>query len=124
MTKAQCLMTNFNPVSRPFRRVLAAVLGTLVISHWSLVIAAPASPSLAVVGIQPNRVADLVMINAGFDAGLRQGMVCRITRGATEVAEVLLVEVRPTCSAALITSLAPKQSIHAGDVAALKILKT
>jgi hypothetical protein len=51
-------------------------------------------------------------------------MVCRVTRGTTNIAEILLVEVRPTCSAALITSLAPQQSIHAGDAAAIKILKT
>ena len=70
------------------------------------------------------RVADLVLLGGGFDAGLRQGMVCRVTRGATEIAEVLLVELRPTCSAALILNLAPKQSIHAGDLARIKVLKT
>jgi hypothetical protein len=51
-------------------------------------------------------------------------MVCRITRGSIDVAEVLLVEVRPSSSAALIVSLAPKQSIRAGDLARVKILKT
>jgi len=38
--------------------------------------------------------------------------------------EVLLVEIRPNCSAALITSVAPKQSSRAGDAASIKILKT
>ncbi|HVS51422.1 MAG TPA: hypothetical protein VHD62_03625 [Opitutaceae bacterium] len=66
----------------------------------------------------------MVLLDHGFDAGLRQGMVCRVTRGPTEVAEVLLVDLRPTCAAALITNLAPKQSIHAGDLASIKILKT
>jgi len=74
--------------------------------------------------VQPARVADLVLLGNGFNAGLRQGMVCRVTRGNADIAEILLVEVRPTCSAALITSLAPSQSIHAGDAAAIKILKT
>ena len=74
--------------------------------------------------VQPTRVADLVLLNNGFNAGLRQGMVCRLTRGTTEIAEVLLVELRPTCSAALILSVSPKQSIRTGDVAAIKILKT
>jgi hypothetical protein len=84
--------------------------------------AAPAGAPI--VAIQPTRVADLVLLGHGFDAGLRQGMVCRVTRGRTEIAEVLLVELRPTCSAALILTIAPKQSIHAGDLASIKVLKT
>ena len=86
--------------------------------------AAVASGSAAVVAIQPTRVADLVLLNGGFDAGLRPGMVCRVTRGTTEIAEVLLVELRPSCSAALILNLAPKQSLRAGDTASIKVLKT
>ena len=125
MTKAQCPMTNFAPVSSAFRSLRAAAVLALVISHWSLVIPPiAAAPALAVAEVHPTRIADLVMLNGGFDAGLRQGMVCRVTRGSADVAEILLVEVRPTCSAALITSLASTQSIHAGDTAAVKILKT
>jgi len=86
--------------------------------------AAVASGSAEVAAVQPTRVADLVLLNAGFDASLRSGMVCRVTRGATDIAEVLLVEVRPAASAALILSLAPKQSIRAGDLARVKVLKT
>jgi hypothetical protein len=122
MTKAQCPMTNFNPANSPFRSLRAAAVLALVIGHSSLVIAA--APAAAVVAVQPTRVADLVLLDHGFDAGLRQGMVCRVTRGTTEVAEVLLVEIRPACSAALITSVAPRQSIRAGDTASVKILKT
>jgi len=83
-----------------------------------------AAPTAAVVAVEPTRVADLVMLNGGFDAGLRQGMVCRVTRGATEIAEVLLVELRPACSAALIVSVVSGQSIRAGDVATIKVLKS
>jgi hypothetical protein len=78
----------------------------------------------AVVGVRPTRVADLVLLGAGFDAGLRQGMVCRVTRGEAEIAEVLLVEMRDRASAALILSLAPRQSIRAGDIATVKTFKT
>ena len=106
------------------RRVLQSSLLALVALAPFSVCGAVASGSAEVVAVQPTRVADLILLNGGFDAGLRQGMVCRVTRGGTEIAEVLLVELRPTCSAALITSIAPKQSIHAGDAAALKILKT
>ena len=125
MTKAQCPMTKFDPVRPALRRLRAAVLAALVISHGSLVIpSVVAAPALAVAEIQPTRIADLVLLNGGFDAGLRQGMVCRVSRGRTDIAEILLVELCPACSAALILSLAPGQSIHAGDFAAIKIFKT
>ena len=106
------------------RRVLQSSLFALVALAPFSVRAAVASGSAEVAAVQPTRVADLVLLNAGFDASLRSGMVCRVTRGATDIAEVLLVEVRPAASAALILSLAPKQSIRAGDLARVKVLKT
>jgi hypothetical protein len=109
-------------VSR-FRSLQAAALAAVVIGFWNPAGATPTAP-VPVVGIQPTRVADLVLLGRGFDAGLRQGMVCRVTRGATEIAEVLLVELRPNCSAALILSVAPRQSIRPGDVASIKVLKS
>jgi hypothetical protein len=115
-------MTNFNPVQSPLRGLKAAMLAAFVICHSSFVIAA--APATSVVAVEPTRVADLVLLRGGFDAGLRQGMVCRVTRGGSAIAEVLLVELRPTCSAALILSVAPKQSIRAGDVASIKVLKS
>ncbi len=104
------------------RLAFAAFAG--VFAGQASAFSASAVPSASVVAIEPNRVADLVLLRGGFDAGLRQGMVCRILRGATEVAEVLLVELRPHCSAALILSVAPKQSIRAGDLASIKVLKS
>jgi hypothetical protein len=89
---------------------------------WLL--ASSAAPAVSVAAVQRTRVADLILFDRGFDAGLRQGMVCRVTRGRTAVAEVLLVDLRPTCSAALIVGLTPQQSIRPGDVARIKILKT
>ena len=106
------------------RRFFQSRLLALVAATPFSVCVASAVGSTEVVAVQSERVADLVLLGHGFDAGLRQGMVCRVMRGSTDIAEVLLVEVRPTSSAALITSLAPKQSIHAGDVAAPKIFKT
>jgi hypothetical protein len=87
--------------------------------------AAASGPVVAgVVAVQPSGAADLVLIDRGFDAGLRQGMVCRVTRGATDVAEVLLVGLRPGCSAALIVSATAGRSIRAGDTVAVKLLKS
>ena len=107
-----------------FRRLLQSSLLALVAATPFSARAASASGAIEVVAVQPARAADLVLLGGGFDAGLRQGMVCRVTRGGTEVAEVLLVELRPTCASALITNLAPGQRIRAGDVASRKLLKT
>ena len=97
---------------------LAAVLG--LVSTSSEMAAAPA---LAVTSIQSTRVADLVVLGRGFDAGLREGMVCRVTRDGLEIAEVQLVGLRPDSAAALILSLAPAQAIRAGDCVTVKTLK-
>ena len=103
----------------PFLRLVA-----LVATAPFTVRAASVAGSAEVVAVQPTRVADLVMLGRGFDAGLRQGMVCRVTRGEREVAEILLVELRRSCSAALIMSSVPGQAIRAGDVARIKVLKS
>jgi hypothetical protein len=105
------------------RRHLQSVLFALAAAAPFSVQAAT-SNAVAVVAVQSTRLADLVLLDHGFDAGLRQGMVCRVSRGTTDIAEVLLVDLRPNCSAALIVSVAPQQSIRAGDSAAIKILKS
>src|ERR1044071_520364 len=94
------------------RRARALRLGALFFVNsgfWML--NSSAAPSAAIVEVKATRAADLVLLDAGFNAGLRQGMVCRVTRGTTEIAEVLLVELRPQSSAALILSVAPQPSI-------------
>lgn len=113
-------MSNFAPVSSVFHSLRAVAVLALVIGHSSLVIAAA---PVTVAAIAPTRTADLVLLSGGFDAGLRQGMVCRVTRGGAEIAEVLLVDLRPTCASALIVAQSAGQSIRAGDVASVKILK-
>ena len=114
-------MTHCSPVRSLTRGLKAVAFLALLGCHASLVAAAPAA---TVVSIEPTRVADVVLLRGGFDSGLRQGMVCRVTRGSAEIAEILLVELRPAHSAALILNVTPRQSIRAGDVAAIKILKT
>ena len=96
-----------------------AVAGPLSAGH-----AVEARGLARVAAVQPCRVADLVLLDAGFDAGLRLGMVCRVTRSGTQIAEVLLVELRAGNSAALIASVAPQQSIRPGDTVAIKTLKS
>lgn len=117
-------MKNLQPVLFRFRGLRAAAL-VAAIGIWQSAIGnLQAAPAATVARIQPTRIADLILLDHGFNAGLREGMVCKITRGTAEIAEVLLVELRPTCSAALILNLAPRQAIRAGDVATIKILKT
>lgn len=104
------------------------MLRRLQLSLFAVLLAAPfcaraeAVRSAAVVGVQATRVADLVLLGAGFDAGLREGMVCRVTREGAAVGEVLLVDLRRDRAAALILNLAAGQSIRAGDRADIKIL--
>jgi hypothetical protein len=107
-----------------FRRILKVIsLGFVLAAPFS-VSAATTAGVAEVVAVQPARVADLVLLRGGFDAGLRQGMICRLTRGNVEIAEVLLVDLRPSCSAALIVNVAARQSIRAGDIASIKVLKS
>lgn len=84
----------------------------------------PAAGPTKVVTVQAIAVADLVLLSNGFDAGLRRGMVCRVTRSEQEIAEIILVDLRPTCASALIVGQSPGQAIRAGDLASVKILKT
>jgi len=116
------MMPNGQSFRPAFRGLRVAGLAAIVQLGSSFVQAA--APSALVLGIETTRVADLVLLGNGFNAGLRQGMVCRITRGSAEIAEVVLVELRPSYGAALILSVAAKQSIRPGDLAAVKVLKS
>ncbi len=111
------------PIQSWYRSPRGAALAALAVGCSSIALAATAAPAARVAAVEATRVADLVMLDGGFNASLRQGMVCRIVRGTADVAEVLVVEVRPNCCAALILSVAPKQSIRAGDLAAVKVHK-
>lgn len=76
-----------------------------------------------VVAVESTRITDVVFLGAGFEAGLRQGMVFSITRSGYKIAEVILVELSPRASAALIIHLQPGQTIRAGDTATVKTLR-
>jgi hypothetical protein len=106
------------------RRLVPAILLAFAVAAPLPVLAAVTAGAASVVAVEPTRVADLVLLDAGFNAGLRQGMVCRVARSGLEIAEVLLVEIRPQHSAALIVSVAPRQAIRAGDSVHLKLLKS
>lgn len=68
--------------------------------------------------------ADLVVLDAGFEAGLREGMVCTVARGGEIFGELLLVELRSTASTALILDLASGRSLQSGDSVAVKTVSS
>lgn len=104
------------------RSLLAFLLAFSLAPSW---VRGAGLPAVAeVVAFHPGRHADLVLLNRGFDAGLREGMVCRLNRGTSVVAEILLVDLRPGCGAALILSVSPQQAIRRGDSASIKLLKS
>ncbi len=107
-------------LARTLTLFAAALLGSVPF----LVQAGETGQRVEVLAVQPTRVADIVVLNQGYEAGLRQGMVCRVTRGATEIAEVILVELRPQFSAALILNASPMQAIRPHDVATIKVSKS
>lgn len=98
--------------------LLGAALAVLPAVHARPVVrSVGTAPVLAV---RSAGVADLVVLGDGFSAGLRQGMVCRVARGGTAIADILLVELRSGAATALILDLAPGQSIRPGDTAEVK----
>ena len=107
-------------------RLLSSVLLAIaaLVSSSTRATASQSFGRAAVVEMQPARATDLVLLDAGYDVGLRAGMVCHVTRGALSVGDVLLVELRPTAAAALILSLTPNQAILSGDQVAVKVLKS
>lgn len=68
--------------------------------------------------------ADLVLIDAGHEAGLRQGMVCVASRDGQKVGELLLVDLRPRAASALILDLQPGQGLQSGDLVAVKTVSS
>ena len=108
---------------RLFQFITVFVAASAASLHAAALVDTRSVQAAPVVAVQATRVADIVLLGAGFEAGLRQGMVCRITRGKADIAEVVLVDLRPRVGAALILQLVPGQSIRSGDIATVKTLK-
>ena len=64
--------------------------------------------------------ADLVILDNGFEAGLRQGMVCSVFRSGENVGQLLLVDLRDRNASALILDFTPGRSLQIGDTVAVK----
>lgn len=74
--------------------------------------------------IEATSAADLVVLDAGFEAGLRQSMVCQVSRAGETLGKVLLVELRSSASTALILNLTAGRSLQLGDVVTVQTVST
>lgn len=76
-----------------------------------------------VLGIHSTATADLVLVRGGFDSGFRNGIMCLVRDGDEDVAEIMLVDVRDNCAAALITSLEDGRVIEPGHLVRIKAVR-
>lgn len=80
--------------------------------------------SARVTQIARTPAADLVVLDAGHEAGLRQGMVCVATRDGAKIGELLLVDLRPRAASALILDLESGRGLQPGDRVAVKTVSS
>lgn len=102
-----------NRLAASLSLLLAATLGAGTAAPGSAV-AAGTAPVAAVL---PGESADLVVLSGGHAQGLRPGMVCSVQRAGRPVARVVVAESRETRAVALVLSVAPGESLRAGDLA-------
>lgn len=77
-----------------------------------------------VVAVENSGPADLVLLDAGFDAGLRRGMICDVVHSGTTVATLLLIDLRPQASTAAITDLRQPGIIQPGDAVTVRLFNS
>ncbi len=110
---------------RSLRLVVALCLGAPALSASLQAIGFTTVRSISattVLDIHPAQAADIIVLGAGFEAGYRQGMVCRITRSGTPIGEILLIDLRLKTAAAYILNLENGQSIQPGDTVSVKTI--
>ncbi len=74
--------------------------------------------------VKTTPAADLVLIDAGHEAGFRQGMVCVASRDGESLGELLLVDLRPRAASALILDLKSGAALRTGDRVAVKTVSS
>ena len=80
--------------------------------------------SARVTQIARTSAADLVLVDAGHEAGFRQGMVCAASRDGQKVGELRLVDLRPRAASALILDLQSGRGLQPGDLVAVKTVSS
>lgn len=106
-------------------RSIGFVVALLGVGHAQAALTVQRSVSEArIARIAPLPEADLVVLNAGFDAGFRQGMVCTVVRSGEKVGELMLVDLRRSASTALILDLTSGLGLQPGDSVAVKTVSS
>jgi hypothetical protein len=70
--------------------------------------------------VDSNLAADLVILDSGLEQGLRRGMVCLVKRDSKLIGELIIIESKSNCSAALILNLTENLTIQSGDSVRIK----
>lgn len=89
------------------------------------------APAWALSGMEPSYEAvvaaitardgvDYVVLDAGYEAGFRDGMACRVFRGEAELGTLILVGISDGRAVALITSLTGTSTLQSGDSVAVR----
>jgi hypothetical protein len=74
--------------------------------------------------IEPLPATDLVVLDNGFEAGFRQGMVCSVSRSGENLGQLLLVDLRDRTASALILDLTPGYRLQVGDTVTVKTVSS
>ncbi|MFP4156560.1 MAG: hypothetical protein ACLFU4_02995 [Opitutales bacterium] len=81
------------------------------------------SNAATVAEVVPSLAADVVILEGGLNQGIRLGMVCRVSRGAQELGELIVIDSIRGRAAALILSLKQDSSIQPGDRVRVKTIQ-
>jgi hypothetical protein len=107
------------------RRLVLVVVALMGAASSHAAIAVERSVETArITRVAPTPAADLVVLDAGHEAGLRQGMVCVATRDGAKIGELLLVDLRPRAASALILDLEAGRGLQPGDLVAVKTVSS
>lgn len=80
------------------------------------------SNAAAVAAIRAGNIADLVVVDAGYDRDFCTGARCSVERAGVPVAEVIIAAASRTRAVALITQFETHQTIQTGDTVKLKTI--
>lgn len=131
--KSKVSLATYKMILQPqrlFKSLLCLLIGIQALGCYACA-AVPAFVNESIYGsnkakvsiIDSNLAADLVILDGGLNQGLRLGMVCLLERGAETIGELIIIESKSHCAAALILSLADESIIQSGDIARIKTLQ-
>jgi hypothetical protein len=69
-----------------------------------------------IIRVDAQAIADLVVLDDGYQTGFRQGMVCKVSRSGASLGELIIVDLRSKLSTALILNIATGQTLQRGDI--------